>query len=68
MQYDVGDFINDHQPEHMARKIKEIFADPERLKRWKHNTCKLREELNWENESKIIIDIFKQVEKDSVNH
>ena len=67
-QYDVGDFIDDHQPEHMARKINEIFADPEKLQRWKHNTCRLREELNWENESKIVLDIFKQVEKDSVNH
>jgi glycosyltransferase involved in cell wall biosynthesis len=68
MQYEVGDFIDDHQPEHLARKIKEIFANPENLKRWKHNTCKLREELNWENESKIVIDIFKQAEKNSVKH
>ncbi len=67
-QYDVGGFIEDHIPEHIARKIKEIFGDPELLKRWKHNTCRVREELNWENESKIVIDIFKQVVKDSVKH
>ncbi len=67
-QYEVGGFIEDHQPEHIARKIKEIFDDPELLNRWKHNTCRVREELNWENESKIILDIFKQVEKDSVNY
>ena len=67
-QYDVGAFIEDHHPEHMALKIKEIFADPELLQRWKHNSCRVREELNWENESKIVLDIFKQVEKDSVNH
>ena len=66
--YDVGAFIDDFHPEHIARKIKEIFADPEQLNRWKKNTCRLREELNWENESKIVLDIFKQVEKDSVNH
>jgi glycosyltransferase involved in cell wall biosynthesis len=67
-QYDVGGFIEDHQPEHIARKIREIFADHDLLNRWKLNTCRVREELNWENESKIILDIFKQVEKDSVNH
>jgi glycosyltransferase involved in cell wall biosynthesis len=67
-QYEVGDFIEDHHPEHIARKIKEIFSDQELLNRWKQNTCRVREELNWENESKIILDIFKQVEKDSVNH
>ena len=66
--YGVGDFIDDHQPEHIARKIKEIFADPDRMNSWRQNTVKLREELNWENESKIITGIFKQVEKESVNH
>ncbi|HEY4936356.1 MAG TPA: glycosyltransferase [Puia sp.] len=66
-QYDVGGFIEDHHPEHIAGKIKEIFGDPEMLKRWKQNTFRVREELNWENESKIVLDIFKQVEKDSVN-
>lgn len=67
-QYDVGGYIEDHQPEHIARKIREIFADPALLNRWKHNTCKARQELNWEIESKIVLDIFKQVERDSVNH
>ena len=28
-QYDVGGFIEDHQPENIAGKIKEIFADPD---------------------------------------
>ncbi len=67
-QYDVGCFIEDHHPEHIAQKIKEIFGDPETMTRWKQNTWRVREELNWENESKIVLDIFKQVEKDSVNH
>jgi glycosyltransferase involved in cell wall biosynthesis len=67
IQYDVGDFIEDHQPEHIAQKIKQIFADPELLNRWKRNTLRVREEMNWENESKIILEIFKQVEKESVN-
>jgi len=65
--YDVGTFIEDHIPEHIAEKIKEIFADKEQLARWKKNTDRVRDELNWENESRIVIDIFKQVEKDSVN-
>jgi hypothetical protein len=64
----VGGFIEDHQPENIARKIMEIFADPDQLNRWKHNTCRARKELNWEIESKIVLEIFKQVERDSVNH
>jgi glycosyltransferase involved in cell wall biosynthesis len=64
--YDVGGFIEEHRPEHIARRIKEIFESPELLERWKRNTSRVREELNWENESKIVLDIFKQVEMDSV--
>jgi glycosyltransferase involved in cell wall biosynthesis len=66
-QYDVGGFIENHQPGHIAERIIQIFADPAALKRWKQNTRLVCEEMNWEQESKIIIDIFKQVEKDSVN-
>jgi glycosyltransferase involved in cell wall biosynthesis len=64
--YDVGGFIENHQPEHIAQKIQDIFKHPELLERWKRNTCRVKDELNWENESKIVLDIFKQVEKDSV--
>jgi len=67
-QYQVGAFIDNHQPEDIAGKIKEIFEHGEKLKTWKENTVRVREELNWENESKIIIDIFKQVERDSVTY
>jgi glycosyltransferase involved in cell wall biosynthesis len=67
-QYDVGGFIEDHQPENIARKIMEIFADPDQLSRWRQNTCKAKKELNWEIESKIVLEIFKQVERDTVNY
>ncbi|HEY4156292.1 MAG TPA: glycosyltransferase [Puia sp.] len=64
--YQVGTFIENHQPEHIAQKIREIFENQDQLNYWKENTRLVRKELNWENESKIIIDIFKQVETDSV--
>jgi glycosyltransferase involved in cell wall biosynthesis len=66
--YDVGGFIDNHQPEHIAGKIKEIFESPQTLQKWKYNTGLARDQLNWENERKIVLDIFKQVERDSVNH
>jgi len=68
LHYDVGSFIENHQPEHIAGKIKEIFESPETLRKWKMNTGLARDQLNWENESKIVLDIFKQVERDSVNN
>jgi len=66
-QYNVGTFIESHDPRHIASVIEKIFSDPQQLKLWKENTAKLRKELNWENESKIVLEIFKQVEGETVN-
>jgi glycosyltransferase involved in cell wall biosynthesis len=66
--YQVGTFIEHYQPEHIAQKIRDIFADMTQWNAWKKNTSLVKEELNWENESKIIIGLFKQVEKDSVTY
>ena len=56
--YQVGDFIPDHQPQHIARKVNEIFSRPEKLVQWKQNTQKAASELNWENESKILKNVY----------
>lgn len=66
--YHVGTFIEDHHPEHIAQKIREIFENPGLWEQWKENTKLVRDELNWENERKIIIDIFKQVERETVTY
>jgi glycosyltransferase involved in cell wall biosynthesis len=64
--YDVGSFIDNHQPEHIASCIETIFSDPERMNSWKKNTERVKQELNWEKEGKIVLEIFKQVESETV--
>ncbi len=59
--YEVGDFIDSHEPAHIAAKILAISSDPARLERWKNNTVRVREELNWERESRVVVNIFEQV-------
>jgi len=65
--YQVGTFIENHEPKHIASCIENVFEHPDRLKLWKTNTEKARMALNWENESKIVLEIFKQVEAETVN-
>lgn len=65
-KYNVGDFIDNHQPEHIASRIETIFSDPQRMNIWKGNTENVRRELNWEHESKIVLEIFEQVESETV--
>jgi glycosyltransferase involved in cell wall biosynthesis len=64
-KYEVGTFIDNHEPQHIASRIQEVFGDPVRLEIWKQHTEKVREELNWEKEGQIVLEIFKQVEREN---
>lgn len=65
--YHVGTFIENHEPKHIAACIESAFENPDQMKRWKENTEKAKMELNWEIESKIVLEIFKQVAAETVN-
>jgi len=58
--YDIGDIIENHNPEHIALKLKNMFSDPDRMQLWKNNLQKAGEELCWENEQVKIIEIFRK--------
>jgi glycosyltransferase involved in cell wall biosynthesis len=62
--YDVGDFIENHDPAHIAARIAAIGDNPERLEKWRNNTAGVREELNWEKEGRVVVEIFEQVERE----
>lgn len=59
--YDVGTYIENHDPEHIAYCIRKAFEDPLQLERWKRNTLRVKEEMNWENEEKVLFQIFENV-------
>jgi len=59
-KYEIGDFIENHDPEYIADKIKNMLANESRLAMYKANTQKAAAELNWENEKKTLIEIFAQ--------
>ena len=54
-QYNIGTFIENFDPVDMAKKVLEIANDKARYQLWKLNTVKASQELNWENEEKILI-------------
>ena len=57
--YCVGSYIDRHEPEHIASRIRAAFADREMYMAWKKNTVVASKELCWQHESKIISSIFK---------
>ncbi|HRS53208.1 MAG TPA: glycosyltransferase [Bacteroidales bacterium] len=58
--YNIGTFIDNHNPEHIADKIKFIFANENLIKEWKKNLIIAKSELNWENEKHIFRHIYEK--------
>jgi glycosyltransferase involved in cell wall biosynthesis len=59
-QYDVGEIIDDHKPEHIAEKINHLIADKERMRNLKENCNIAALKLNWEIEESKLINVFKK--------
>jgi len=57
-QYEIGEFIENHNPEHIAATIKKMLQNESQLDLYRKNTVKAAAELNWENEKKVLIEIF----------
>lgn len=59
-RYDIGYYIQNHEPKHIASVIKCIFLDENRYKTVKQNIAKAKAELCWENEEKVLMEIIKK--------
>lgn len=58
-QYDIGDFIDNHDPTHIADKINHMLSSEEQLVKWKENTKLAARELTWENEEMELMKVYK---------
>jgi glycosyltransferase involved in cell wall biosynthesis len=58
--YQIGNVINNHQPDHIAQLIGRMLADEEQIRKWKENCKFAAGELCWEKEKNIITGVFQQ--------
>ena len=58
-QYDIGAFVQSHNPEEIAREIEAIRNSPEKIERWSENAKFAAEELTWESQEPLLFSIFK---------
>lgn len=56
--YEVGDFIEDHDPTTIAAKVNSMLDSP-KLMVYKANTERVRRELNWQNEKQKLMQIIQ---------
>lgn len=61
LKYNVGTFIDELTPEHIASTIKSIFHEEVQLKLWTFNTLLAANELCWEKEKNILIKLMQNV-------
>lgn len=59
--YDIGTFIDRHDPAHIAEKLRLALSDTTTFDRWKNNLHLAATELNWETESKKFPDIIHEL-------
>ena len=60
-KYEIGCFIENHNPEHIAEKIKFMINNKEEINLWKKNLKRASDELCWENEEMVIKRIFEEL-------
>jgi len=59
-KYDIGYYIQNHDPKHIASVISDIFSDKIRYNTVKQNTAKAKEELCWEKEEKVLLGVINR--------
>lgn len=57
-QYNVGDFIENHGPEHIAHKMSEMLQSPDKIAEWKQNASIAAKELCWEKEKHELLAVI----------
>jgi len=67
LQYNIGDFIEDHKAATIAHKLNELLSSP-KLQEFKQNTIQAAKELNWSLEKEKLICVIKLATNLKDNH
>lgn len=59
--YETGEWIQSHQPEEIARSIRHLRENKELLERYRSNTNRLNQELNWQKEFDPVLEKVKEI-------
>jgi len=60
--YEIGKTFNPESPQSIADAINYVIADPSRLQQMKENTKKAAIIYNWEEESKKLLNLYKELQ------
>lgn len=58
--YNIGTFVENHDPQSISETIENALNDKDSLALWKRNLTTAARELCWENEEKVLLDIYEK--------
>ena len=61
--YNIGEFIENHDPAVLAQKIDAMLKNPEKLALYKKNLILAAEELCWENEEVMYLEVVQRIKE-----
>jgi glycosyltransferase involved in cell wall biosynthesis len=61
-EFQIGDFIDSHEPNHIADKLQEMVRSVKYLK-WKENLKHAKNVLTWEEERKVLLNLVSSIAK-----
>ena len=61
-QYDIGTFIDDHNPKTIAETVRQALDDTERRALWAQHLPVAAQELCWENEELTLLNVIRSYE------
>jgi glycosyltransferase involved in cell wall biosynthesis len=56
-KYEIGEFLESHDPEILAKQIDRMLADPSKLSLFRQHLAKAAQDLCWENEAQTLINL-----------
>ena len=59
-EYEIGDFIESHEPQHIASKLKEMLKSDKQAE-WRKNSLRAKKELNWASEKEVLINLVTSI-------
>ena len=62
-KHDIGEIIEDFTVENLATTLRNLLSDPERLAKYKANCIVAAETENWENEVKVLNEIYPKIDR-----
>ncbi len=62
-KYQVGYVLDAVEPNHIAKLVDKVLKNQEDLAAKKQNCKRASKELNWENESSVLIEIYEQISR-----